>query len=113
MERAQLVRAAPGITPEDGSEEGAPVLELIEHSVLGKSLLAILATVSVWEPLEHLHCVVSNDVDFDSFWMAPWDAGGTLSDSFRLCVIFWRTLLRSRIRLSGRAGDCGGYEYEE
>ena len=38
-ERAQLVCAAPGVTPEDGSEEGAPVLELIEHSVLGKSLV--------------------------------------------------------------------------
>ena len=116
-ERAQLVRAAPGVTPEDGSEEGAPVLELIEHSVMGKSLvdslqepmpamkrlkLAILATVSVWEPLEHLHCVVSNEVDFDSFWIAPWDAGGMLGDSCLLCVIFWRTLLRSRIRLSGR-----------
>ena len=32
-ERTQLVRAAPGVTPEDGSVEGAPVLELIEHSV--------------------------------------------------------------------------------
>ena len=116
-ERAQLVRAAPGVTPEDGSEEGAPVLELIEHLVLGKSLVdslqepmpamkrlkqAIMVTVSVWEPLEHLHCVVSDDVDFDSFWMAPWDAGWTLGDSCGLCVIFWRTLLRSMIRLSGR-----------
>ena len=77
-ERAQLVCAAPGLTPEDGSEEGAPVLELIEHSVLGKPVVdslqepmpvikrleqAILATASVWEPLEHLHCVVSDDVD--------------------------------------------------
>ena len=76
-ERAQLVRAAPGVTPEDGSDEGAPVLELIEHSVLGRSLVdslqepmpvmkwleqAILATASVWEPLEHLHGVLSNDV---------------------------------------------------
>ena len=116
-ERAQLVRAAPGITPEDGSEEGAPVQELIEHSVLGKSLVdslqepmpamkrlkhEILATASVWEPLEHMHCVLSDNVDFDSFWMAPWDAGGTLGDSCRLCVIFWRTLLRSMIRLPGR-----------
>ena len=72
-ERAQLVRAAPGVTPEDGSEQGAPVLELIEHSVLGKPLVdslqepmpvmkrleqAILATALVWEPLEHLHSVV-------------------------------------------------------
>ena len=122
-ERAQLVCAAPGVTPEDGSEEGAPVLELIEHSVLGKSLVdslqepmpvmkrleqAILATASVWEPLEHLHCVVSDDVDFDSFWMAPWDAGGTLGDSCRLCVTFWRTLLRSVIRLSCRPAIVDG-----
>ena len=82
-ERAHLVRVAPGVTLEDGSEEGAPVLELIEHSVLGKPLgkplvdslqepmpvmkrmeQAILATASVWEPLEHLHCVVSDNVDF-------------------------------------------------
>ena len=77
-ERAQLVRAAPGVTPEDGSAEGAPVLKLIEHSVLGKPLVdslqepmpvmkrleeqAIPATASVWEPQEHLHCVVSDDV---------------------------------------------------
>ena len=38
-ERAQLVRAAPGVTPVDRSEEGAPVLELIRHSVLGKPLV--------------------------------------------------------------------------
>ena len=39
-ERAQLVRAAPGVTMVDRSEEGAPVLELIGHSVLlGKPLV--------------------------------------------------------------------------
>ena len=32
-ERAQLVRAAPGVTPVDRSEEGAPVLELIRQSL--------------------------------------------------------------------------------
>ena len=69
---------------------------------------AILATASVWEPLEHLHCVVSYDVDFDSFWMAPWDAGGTLGDSCRLCVTFWRTLLRLVIRLSCRPAIVDG-----
>ena len=61
-----------------------PVMKRLEQ--------AILATALVWEPLEHLHCVVSDDVDFDSFWMAPWDAGGTLGDGCRLCVTFWRTL---------------------
>ena len=115
--RAQLVCAAPGVTSEVGPAEGAPVQELIEHSVLGKPLVnslkepmpvmkwleqVILATVSVWEPLDHLHFVVSDHVDFDSVWMAPWDAGGTLGDSCRLCVTFWRTLLRSVIRLSCR-----------
>ena len=70
------------------------VMKRLEH--------AILATASVWEPLEHLHCVVSNDVDFDSFLMAPWDAGGMLDDSCWLFVTFWRTLLWSVIRLSCR-----------
>ena len=41
-ERAQSVRAAPGVTPEGGSVEGAPVLKLIEHSVLGKPLVGSL-----------------------------------------------------------------------
>ena len=114
-ERSQSVRAAPGVIPEGGSVEGAPVLELIEHSVQGKPLVgslheqmpviellqhAILATASVWEPLEHLHFVVSDHVNFDSFWMAPWDASGTLGDCCRHYVTFWRT--RSVIRLSCR-----------
>ena len=98
-ERAQLVCAAPGVTLVDRSEEGAPGLELIGHSVLGKPLVdslqepmpvmkrleyAIQATAFIWEPLEHLHCVVSDHLDFDSFWMAPWDAGGTHGDGCRL-----------------------------
>ena len=118
-ERAQLVRAAPGVTPVDRSEEGAPVLELIRHSVLGKPLIdslqelmpvmnqleyAIQATASVWEPLEHVHCVVSGYVNFDSFWMAPWDAGGTYGNGCRICVTFWRILLQSMIQPA--IGDC-------
>ena len=35
-ERAQLARAAPGVTPVDSSEKGAPVRELIWPSVLGE-----------------------------------------------------------------------------
>ena len=38
-ERAQLARAAPGVTPVDSSEEGAPVRELIWPSVLGEPLV--------------------------------------------------------------------------
>ena len=70
---------------------------------------AILATASVSEPLEHLHCVVSDDMDFDFFWMAPWDAGGMLGDSCRLCVTFWRTLHRSVNRLSCRPAIVDGH----
>ena len=119
-----MVCVAPGVTLEDGSEEGAPVLELLEHSVLGNPLVgslqeprpvmkrmeqAIMATASVWESLEHLHCVVSDDVDFDYFWMAPWDAGGTLGDVCRLCVTFWRTRSRSVNRLSCRPAIVDGH----
>ena len=38
-ERAQLARAAPGVTPVDSSEKGAPVRELIWPSVLGEPLV--------------------------------------------------------------------------
>ena len=46
------------------------IMEPLDHSVL--------ATTSVWEPLERLNCVVTDHVDIDSLWMAPWDAGGTV-----------------------------------
>ena len=90
-ERAQLARAAPGVTPVDSSEKGAPVCELILPSVLGEPLAdclhelmsgeknldyAIQTTDSVWMLCEQVYSVESGDVDFDSFGMAPWDAGG-------------------------------------
>ena len=68
-ERAQLACAAPGVTPVDSSEEGAPVRELIQLSVLGEPLVdslqepmpaeewleyAIQATAVIWEPLEQI-----------------------------------------------------------
>ena len=95
-ERAQLARAAPSVTPVDSSEEGAPVRELIQLSVLGEPLVdslqepmpaeellvyAIQVSALIWEPLEQVRYVVSGDVDFDSFRMAPWDAGGMHGDS--------------------------------
>ena len=61
-------------------------MEPLEHSVL--------ATTAVWESLEHSNCVVTDHVDIDSFWMAPWDAGGTFGDSCRPYVISWRTVFR-------------------
>ena len=84
-ERAQLARAAPGVTPVDSSEKGAPVRELIWPSVLGEPLAdclqetmsgeenleyAIRATASVWMPFEQVYSVECGDVDFDSFVMA-------------------------------------------
>ena len=90
-ERAQLARAAQGVTPVDSSEEGAPVRALIQLSVLGEPLVnslqelmpaeerleyVIQATAVIWQPLEQMRYVVSDDVDSDYFGMAPWDAGG-------------------------------------
>ena len=98
-ERAQSACAAPGITPVDSSETGAPVREQIWPSVLGESLVvciqepmpgkkrleyAIQVTALVWMPFEQVHNVVSGDVDFDSFGMAPWDAGGMHDDRCQL-----------------------------
>ena len=74
-------------------------------------LLSFVVRAMAIAQLTHLHISISAsrvapgqvpEQCFDSFWMAPWDAGGTLGNSCRLCVIFWRTLLRSRIQLSGR-----------
>ena len=102
----------------DKHMEEAPVLEPLEHSVLEKPLDGVslegrsvvdwfvrlimeplehlvLVTAAVWEPLEHSNCVVTDHVDIDSFWMAPWDAGGTISDGYRPCVTFWWTVFRS------------------
>ena len=107
--------------------EEAPVLEPLEHSVLKKPLdggslegisvvdwfvqlvmetleHSILAPTSVWEPLEHSNCVVTDHVDIDSLWMAPWDAGRTLGDSCRPSVVTWRTVFRSVVRLFRRPG---------
>ena len=70
------------------------IMEPLEHSVL--------ATASVWEPLKHSNCVVTDHVDIDSFWMAPWDTGGTIGDSCRPCVTSWRTVFHSVVRLSCR-----------
>ena len=72
---------------------------------------AIQATALIWEPLEQVRYVVSGDVDFDSFGMAPWDAGGMHGDSckhhetFRTMMLQWlmRLLCRQAIinRLNG------------
>ena len=44
----------PGVTPDGGSVEGAPVLEPIEHPILGKPLDGCLQErMLVLEPLEH------------------------------------------------------------
>ena len=91
-ERAPLARAALGVTPVDSSETRTPVTrELMWPSVMGESSLgclqepingvkgleyAIQATASVWMPFEQTYNVVSGDMDFDPFGMAPWDAGG-------------------------------------
>ena len=90
-ERAPSARAAPGVTPMDSSETAALARELKWFSVLAEPLVvylqepmpgmksleyAIQATASVWMPFEQVHNVVFDDVDFDSFGMAPWDAGG-------------------------------------
>ena len=63
----------------------------------------------VLEPLEYLNCFVTDHVDIDSFWMALWDADGTLGYSCRPRVTSWRTVFRSVARLSCRPAfveDC-------
>ena len=113
-----VVRPAVNIKDNVYNMEEAPVLEPLEHSVLkkpldggsleGRSVVdwfvrlimeplehSVLATTSVWEPLKHSNCVGTDHLDIDSFWMAPWDAGGMLGDSCRPRVTSWGTVFRS------------------
>ena len=107
--------AALCITPVDSSEKGGPVRELILPSVLGEPLAdclhepmsgekyleyAIRTTASVWMSFERVYRVESGDVDFDSFGMAPWDAGGmysrTLGEPYRTRMLQWLMRLLCR-----------------
>ena len=61
---------------------------------------AIQATASVWMPFKQMHNVESGDVDFDSFGMAPWDAGGmhshTRREVIRTMMLQWLMRLLCR-----------------
>ena len=65
---------------------------------------AIQATAVIWQPVEQMRYVVSDDVD--SFGMAPWDAGGMhgndceCRETFRTMMLQWliRLLCRPVIR---------------
>ena len=122
-ERAQLALAAPGVTPVDSSEEGAAVPELIKLSVLGEPLVdslqepmpaaewleyAIQATALIWEPLEQVRYVVSGDVDFDSFGMASWDAGGIQGDNCQSRETIRTMMLQWLMRLLCRQAIMNG-----
>ena len=113
-ERAQLARAAPGVTPGDSFEEGAPVRELIQLSVQREPLVdslqepmpaeerleyTIQATAVIWEPLKQMRYVVSDDVDSDSFMMAPWDARGMHGNDCQRHETFRTMMLQWLIRL--------------
>ena len=85
-----------------GSLEGRPVVDWFVRLIMEPLEYSVLATAALWETLEHSNCGVSDHVEIDSFWMAPWDAGRTIGDSYRSCVTFWWTVFRSVVRLSCR-----------
>ena len=51
---------------------------------------AIQVTASVWRPFKQTYNGVSDDADFDSFGMAPWDAGGIHGDRSQLWDVMCR-----------------------
>ena len=85
-----------------GSLEGRSVVDWFVRLIMEPLEHSVLATAAVWEPLEHSNCVVTDHVDIASFWMAPWDAGGTIGDGYRPCVTSWWTVFRLVVRLSCR-----------
>ena len=112
---------SPGRNPSGEFLGGAPVRELIWHSVLGEPLVgflqepmpgeksleyAIQATASVWMLFEQVHDVESGDVDFDSFGMASWNAGGMHDDRCQLREALQTMMLQWLMRLLMPTSDC-------
>ena len=60
---------------------------------------AIQATAVIWQPLEQMRYVVSDDMDSDSFGMAPWDAGGMHGNDCECRETFLTIMLQWLIRL--------------
>ena len=103
-----------GVTPDGGPLKGAPVLELLEYSVLEKSPVSgFTEEATVLVPLEHsvpekaldvrpmVGLAVRNplehlvfDVDRISLWMAPWDTDGMFRIRYRSELAIRRDRLR-------------------
>ena len=75
------------------SSRRAPLIDCVQEPMPGERSLdyTIQATASVWMPLKQVHSVEPGDVDFDSFRMAPWDAGGmhtrTLGEPYQTIML--------------------------
>ena len=84
----------------DSSEEESLVNSLQEPMPDEERLeYAIQATAVIWEPLEQMRYVVSDDVNPDYFGMAPWDAGGMHGNDCQRCETFRTMMLQWLIRL--------------
>ena len=97
-----------GETPDGGRMVGAPVLESIEHSVPEKALDdRPVAGIAVLDPPKHSVL----DVNMNSLWMAPWDAGGTFQIGSRPEVVIRMDRLRWVVQLSCRPAVGGDMCY--
>ena len=77
---------------------GAPVLESLEHSVQEKALDdRPMAGIAALDLLEHS----VPDVDMNSLWIAPWDAGGTFRIGSRPDVAIRRDRLHCVVQYFG------------
>ena len=107
-----------GVTSDGGPMEGAPVLEPLEHSVLGEPpdggpMVGAPVLVSIEHSVPEMalddqpmagiaaleHSVLN--VDMNSLWMAPWDAGETFQIGFRPEVAIRRDRLRCVVQYFG------------
>ena len=74
-----------------------------EHSVPEVTLFwgdYSLIKMTVSDPLEHSGLGVTVHVKIDSLWMAPRDAGGTLTSGYRHGMAIWGDVLCCGVRLS-------------
>ena len=115
-ERAQLAGAAPGVTPVDSSEEGAPVPELIKLSVLGKPLVdSLQKPMPAAERLEYAIQATALIIFNRCVMLCPatWililsDAGGMHGDSCHRRETFRTMMLQWLIRLLCRQAIMNG-----
>ena len=112
-ERAPLACAALGATPEKKLVTKSWMVGR-QKTMNGVESMKYVpqTTASVWMPIKQTCNEESSDADFDSFKIAPWDAGGTQGDRFHevMCRTIVHKIDRWTTRNTERELPADGYK---